>query len=159
MILFIVQRNIWCLNFVFLPLANGWKWPELPTVVVEVDAFLGLEAVILQGTYEENNSEDPVIRFYVTVSDHTMTATPADEMSSFSVTLNYGVLEEGVTYTVHVLAENVIGNGTLQSPQTFTVPGNQVHIYTQFYIPTHSMTISSVLLLCLSCEVYSNTYK
>ena len=92
-------------------------------MVVEVDAFLGSEAVILQGTYEENNSEDPVIKFYVTVSNHTVTATP-DEMLSFSVTLNYDVLEEGVTYTVYVLAENVIGNGTLQSPQTFTVPGN-----------------------------------
>ena len=97
----------------------------LPTVVVEVDAFLGLEAVILQGTYEENNSEYPVIKFYVTVSDYTMTTTP-DEMS-FSVTLNYSVLEEGITYTVYVLAENAIGNGTLLSPQTFTVPGNQAH--------------------------------
>ena len=82
------------------------------------------EGVILQGMYSETNPNHPVIRFYVTVGGITETAIP-DEALSFNVTLSYDGLELGRTYTVFVVAENAIGNGTVQTPAMFTVPGNQ----------------------------------
>lgn len=100
---------------------------ELPNVVVEIQVSLATEAITLVGMYTETNSEDPVIRFYVTVAGNTVSTQP--DSSSFSVSLGYDGLEPGTTYTVSVVAENVIGNGTVQTPQTFTVPGDGAVVY------------------------------
>ena len=98
------------------------------------------EMVVLQGTYEETNFEDPVIRFYVSLSDMTATATP-DETSSFSVMFSYDGLELDTAYPVYVIAENAIGNGTSQSPLMFTVPGSQEHFLMYICASTNPVTV------------------
>lgn len=87
----------------------------LPDVSFQFSISFTTQSVIIGATYTDN-SQQSVIRFHVTVNGQIYTLT------SFPLLVDISEFIIGQTYSVTVMAENVIGNATVATT-SFTIPG------------------------------------
>ena len=90
----------------------------LPQLTLTLTIRLTTTSVIIEGVFTDSSPQN-VHTFYVFVDSQVYKL----DLNSFPLTLNITEFTAGQTYTVTVIAENIIGNSTV-AMESFTVPSN-----------------------------------